>query len=298
MELSREERPQRTTPLFPRGGGGEGALFGVMAIMSFLACLVLAFALSAARLAHTWERGLSGQATVQIVDTPGVAVETQVAGVMEVLNTTAGISFVRMLSREESEALLKPWLGDADLGAVPVPVLIALTLDPNVQLDADTLRTRLRQVAPGASFDDHSRWNAGLTAASSAVGWTSYAVLFLIAAAAAASVVFAAQAALQAHRDVVDVLHMTGARPSFIAREVQWRFFRLGGEAGLAGLAAAGLCVMIAAALTSRSDAYFMPALSPDWRDALWFVVVPIAAALIAMLTARFAVARFLSKAV
>ena len=32
-------RPDRASPLFPRGGG-EGALLGVMAIMSFLACVV------------------------------------------------------------------------------------------------------------------------------------------------------------------------------------------------------------------------------------------------------------------
>ena len=293
MELSEDIRPTRPTPLFPRGGGGESALFGVMAIMSFLACLTLGLALGAARIAHAWEQGLSGQATVQIVDAPGVAMEAQVAGAMAVLEATPGIATVRAMSAEESAALLRPWLGDADLAAVPVPVLIAVTLNPDVPLDAEGLRARLKEAAPGASFDDHSRWNAGLTAASATIAWGAYGVLALIALAAAASVVFAARAALQAHRDIVDVLHLTGAKAGFIAREVQARFFALGGWAGLAGVAVAAV-VAIAVAFWAGPD---LPALTVDWRDALWFAAVPVAAALIAMATARFTVSRFLGRA-
>ncbi|BCW87727.1 hypothetical protein sos41_08570 [Alphaproteobacteria bacterium SO-S41] len=293
MELTEDISPARPTPLFPRGGGGESALFGVMAIMSFLACLTLGLALGAARLAHAWERGLSGQATVQIVDAPNVAMEAQLAGAIAVLEATPGIATVRPMSAEESAALLKPWLGDADLAAVPVPMLIAVTLDPAVTLDAETLRARLKEAAPGATFDDHSRWNAGLTAASATIAWGAYGVLALIALAAAASVVFAARAALQAHRDVVDVLHLTGAKAGFIAREVQARFFALGGGAGLAGVAGAAI-VAVAVALWAGTE---MPGLAVDWRDALWFAAVPVVAALIAMATARFTVSRFLARA-
>ncbi|MBL9009922.1 MAG: ABC transporter permease [Alphaproteobacteria bacterium] len=296
MELNEAARPARPTPLFPRRGGGEGALFGVMAIMSFLACLTLALALGAARLAETWERGLTGQATVQILETPGIALEVQVTAALEVLNATPGIASARVMSAAESAELLKPWLGDADLSAVPVPALIAVTLDPARPLDADALRARLSAAAPGASFDDHSRWNAGLTAASSAIGWGAYAILALIALAASASVVFAARAALQAHRDVVDVLHMTGARAAFIAREVQWRFFMLGGWAGLAGLAGAAALAGAALLAADGPEAAFLPMLAPPWRDLVWLAAVPAAAAAIAMTTARLAVSGFLAR--
>jgi cell division transport system permease protein len=296
MDVNPEARPARTTPLFPRGGGGEGALFGVMAIMSFLACLTLALALGAARIAHAWERGLSGQATVQIIETEAIAMDAQVDGALAVLAAAPGIASARRLSAAESADLLRPWLGDVDLAAVPVPVLIAVTLDPAETLDAVKLREDLSRVAPGASFDDHSRWNEGLTAASATIGWGAYAILALIALASAASVVFAVRAALNAHRDVVDVLHMTGARPGFIAGQVQGRFFILGGEAGLAGLGGAALFVF-AISLIGSADALFLPALAPGWSDAIWFALIPLGAAVIAMLTARFAVGRFLAEA-
>ena len=40
MDVNPEARPARPSPLFPRKGAGEGALFGVMAIMSFLADII------------------------------------------------------------------------------------------------------------------------------------------------------------------------------------------------------------------------------------------------------------------
>lgn len=296
MDVNPEARPSRPTPLFPRRGGGEGALFGVMAIMSFLACLTLALALGAARLAEAWERGLSGQATVQIVEIEAIAMEAQIEGAMHVLATTPGIAASRLLTAAESAELLRPWLGEVDLAAVPVPVVIAVTLDPAERLDAARLRDELSVAAPGASFDDHSRWNEGLTAASATIGWGAYAILALIALAAAASVVFAVRAALNAHRDVVDVLHRSGAKPGFIAGQVQGRFLLLGGQAGVAGLAGAALFVF-AISLIGSAEMLFLPALAPSWSDAAWFALVPLAAALIAMLTARLEVARFLKLA-
>jgi cell division transport system permease protein len=131
--------------------------------------------------------------------------------------------------------------------------------------------------------------------ASSAISWASYAVLALIALAAAASVVFAARAALQAHRDVVDVLRLTGATAGFIGREVQWRFLVLGGGAGLAGLVFAVLFALAVAALSGAASSALVE-LTANWDVLFSLLVIPVAAALIAMATARFTVGRFLTE--
>jgi len=59
-------------------------------------------------------------------------------------------------------------------------------------------------------------------------GWAR-GVFVLIAAAAAAVVAFATRAGLAGRRDVVEVLHMTGAEDGFIARLFQVRFARVAG---------------------------------------------------------------------
>ncbi len=291
--MAQPRPPRRSNPLFPTTGGGEGALFGVMTIMSFLACLTLTFALGTARLAKIWQQGLSGQATVQIVEQQGMTMDAQIAAAMTVLEATPGIASSTQMSADESAALLRTWLGDADLSVVPVPMLISVTLDPATPLDSEMLREKLKTVAPGASFDDHSRWNAGLTSTSATLSWTAYMILALIALATAAAVIFAARAALLAHREVVDVLHMIGARTTYIAHEVQARFVKLGFQAGLAGATGAVLVGVIMKPLIGAGST--LGVIAPIWSDVIWLMTVPVCAAIVSMLTARIAVFRFLA---
>ncbi len=89
---------------------------------------------------------------------------------------------------------------------------------------------------PGAQLDDHTRWNAelaGFAASSAAIGWS---MLFLIALATLAIIVFATQAGLRTHREIVEVVHMIGARDVFIAKEFQGHFLWLGIRGGIIGL--------------------------------------------------------------
>lgn len=288
--------PERPGPIFPHRGGSSAALFGVIATMSFLACLTLAAALTGARLASAWALGLSATATVQIEEHSAVSLEAQTAAAMQILQNWPGISAARALSREDSEALLRPWLGEADLSLAPVPQLIALTLDPAQPVDAKALSAALTAAAPGARYDDHGRWNRGLTAASRGVILGAFLILAVIAAASGASIAFAARARLQAHHEIVDVLHLIGAPAAFIARELRWRFARMGAEAGLAGALAAVLILLAARAWAERGEALGLEALIPAWRDLLWCLTVPPLAGFLAAATAHWAVMRGLSR--
>src|SRR3546814_18809787 len=66
--------------------------------------------------------------------------------------------------------------------------------------------------------------------------WLAYAILAVVAATTIAIVTFATRAGLSANRDVVEVLHLTGARDRFIAAEVQRHFLHLGLRGGAIGL--------------------------------------------------------------
>ena len=90
----------------------------------------------------------------------------------------------------------------------------------------------------GASLDTHRRWQAELTRMASVLDALAYAVLVLICLCAIAIVVFATRSVLEANREIVDVLHLVGARDSFIARQVWGRFLKTGLAAGLIGMLA------------------------------------------------------------
>ena len=106
----------------------------------------------------------------------------------------------------------------SDLEDLPVPRLVAVTLDGRHPADAQHLRAALTSQNIVATVDDHSVWIMDIRRAGEVVRWLGAGVFLLIAAAAAAVVAFATRAGLAARRDVVEVLHLAGAEDHFIAR--------------------------------------------------------------------------------
>ncbi|MBC7157510.1 MAG: cell division protein FtsX [Rhodobacteraceae bacterium] len=222
------------------------------AAMAFLAVLALALGVAAGRLAGGWDAALADTATVRVA-APEAQLAAQTEAVLEVLRTTAGVASARVLDAAETQALLAPWFGpDLPLADLPLPRLIAVTTAPE-GFDAAGLQLRLSAETPGAVLDDHGRWRAPLATAAARLRAIAATAGALTLVTLAAVVVLAAQSALAAHAQVIEVLRLVGARDAFIARAFVRRFTlrALGGAlAGTAlGLAAAAFLPDIGAAL-------------------------------------------------
>jgi cell division transport system permease protein len=284
----------------PADSASGATLHTIVAVMSFLACLALGFVLTLGRLASEWTEGLSGSVTVQLVPSAQISPEDQVKEALRLVKGWPGVFAARALSRAESEKMLEPWLGSGDvLRDLPVPQLIEVTLTPGTQ-ELSRLAQALKDGVPGASLDDHQRWNqelASFASSSEAIGWS---VLALIAVATLAIVIFATQAGLQAHREIVEVVHMIGAKDVFIANEFQRHFLWLGLRGGVIGLVlAAGTLLASSFFMDSREapvGAQYLPQLVSSPFHYTWLLCVPAAMGLIAMWTARITVLRVLGR--
>ena len=104
----------------------------------------------------------------------------------------------------------------------------------------------------GAHLDTHRKWEAELTRMARALSVLSYAILLLISVSAIAIVIFATRAVLQANRPIVDLLHLVGARDSYIARQIDGRFLRTGMLSGFIGVGL-GLLTFLLLGLSSGS---------------------------------------------
>lgn len=206
----------------PSGFTAQLTLFASGA-MAFLAVFALALSLASGRLADRWAEELARSATLRI-NAPAEQMEAQTNAALTVLTQTPGVATARALSKEEQSALLAPWFGpDLPLDQLPVPQLIEVIEDEN-GYDADGLRLRLRAEVPGAVLDDHTRWRRPLVEAANSLrrlGWFSIA---LIGGAMAAMISLAANAALAANRQVIEVLRLVGATDVYIARAFVRRF--------------------------------------------------------------------------
>jgi cell division transport system permease protein len=286
-------RPGR---ILPRDTGAA-PLDVVIGVMAFLAALALGASLIADRAAESWRSGLSGRITVQILPvTEGdvdVAFAKETAAALSVLHRTPGIAYAEPLSQAETEKIVEPWLGAGALVSdLPLPRLIDATIDPGATVDMPTLSQRLKKAAPDSLLDDHSHWIARLKSLAEVVIWAAYAILALIAIATAAAVTFATRAGLEAHHDIVELLHQMGARSGFVARAFEWHYFVSAMLAALVGAGLAAIFFVMAGGLEMAGveAVPFLPPLSLQAHEIAWLLAVPAVSALIAWATARLSI--------
>ncbi len=276
----------RPAPFLPEKEARDGALVFVVAVLCFLACLSAMGVIAANRAAHTWTGQLTGEATVIVRPRGGETPDAAAARAAEALAETSGVSEARALEPAKAYDLIRPWLGDvSDLEDLPVPRLVAVTLDARHPADAQKLKSALAAQGVDATVDDHSIWIKDIRRAGRLVSGLGGGIFLLIAAAAASVVAFATRAGLAARRDVVEVLHLAGAEDGFIARLFQVRFARLAGFAGALGALAAAL--LGGALRLAGGGEGLTPALPLSWSDLLAVVPCPLIAAIVAAAAAQ-----------
>jgi cell division transport system permease protein len=287
---------ERTATILPRDEGAAPLDF-VIAVMAFLAALALGASLVATRAAHGWQSGLSDRITVQVMPPEQgdvrAGLDTETKAALGILKATPGIAHAAALSDAEINSLVEPWIGkDGAVSGIPLPRLIDASVTPGEDVDVNALAARLKQVAPHASLDDHRRWIARLRHMADAVRFSAYGILLLIAGATAAAVSFATRAGLDAHHEMVALLHQMGALPTFIARAAERHYFVSALFAACLGTLFAALFFLGASGLEvfGVEAVPFLPPLSLKWDEFAWLFAVPVVTSLIAWATARISV--------
>ena len=286
--LGGDKDADRVVP--PTGFTARLTLFSAGA-MAFLAVFALALSLATDRLAERWEAELARSATVR-VSAPAGQVEAQVQAVVRVLETTPGIRQVRIIDEAEQRALLEPWFGpDLPLDTLPIPKMVEL-IEDEPGYDGEGLRLRLRAEAPGAVLDDHTRWRRPLIRAADRLRGLGILSIALIAATTGAMITLAAQAALAANAQVIQVLRLVGARDTYIARAFVRRFTLRALFGALVGTGAGAFAVFL---LPSASVAGgFLTGLGFQGVHWLYPLAIPPLAGVVAFWATRIAAFRAL----
>ncbi|MCR9124562.1 MAG: cell division protein FtsX [Rhodobacteraceae bacterium] len=218
--IAGDKQADRVVP--PSGFTAQLTLFAAGA-MGFLAVFALALSLASGRLADRWADELARSATLRI-SAPADQMTAQTNAALQVLRQTPGVQSARALSDAEQAALLTPWFGpDLPIETLPVPQLIEIVETPQ-GFDAAGLRLRLSAQVPGAVLDDHTRWRRPLVEAAGRLRALGLISILLIGAAMAAMITLAANAALSANAQVIEVLRLVGAKDGYIAQAFVRRF--------------------------------------------------------------------------
>jgi len=283
----------KETPLLPVEDAREMALFFVVGALCFLAALATLSAKSTYGAARSWTAEVEGELTVSLPDADRRGAESA----RKLIESTEGVKEARLLSRAEIDALLEPNFGSRGLPeSLPLPQLIAVTAEPDAQFVGPTLERRLTEAGFANAVDEHADWAGDVRRMLSIARLVALTAVALLASTAIAVIAFATHAALLARRDIVDVLHLAGARDRYIAGLFERRFWLLGLRAGAVGalLALGAAAAMIFAVHSSGARTGLLPELSLDFQDLLILVLTPVIAGLAARIAARMTVIRSL----
>lgn len=290
-------------------GGGEAELIPqsrlagpmpwVIAIMVALTVIAAAAGLALSNTARSAADELSGGITVQVVEANPAERTRQARAAAERLQATPGVAEAHVVSQDEVERLIEPWLGArvGDDEDIPIPALVDARL--RKPLDGETLgslRRLVREVAPSARVDAQSTWLKPVFGAIDSLRLLALALVVLLGFALAAAVLLAVRNALGANRDTIEIVHLLGGTDSQVARIFQRSvgLDAIGG--GLVGLALGLVVVLFFGRRFAELGAGLVGGGSLLWYDWAVLGVVPLAGAVLAMVTARVTVLRALRR--
>ena len=236
-------------PIVPARSIAGTALMLVIAIMGCLACLAVGAVTLVDRAAQDWSADIGRELTIEVSAVDPSMMNERLARAADLARVAPGIGAVVIVDEAETRALLEPWLGvlgsETALTELPIPRLIALTVDDRSALDLPTLQSALDQEVPGATLDDHRAWTDQLARMAGAMVLGGLGILILVLSATILCVIFATRAAMAGNKDVVEVLHFVGASHTFIAGQFQRHFLLLGMRGGAIGGASAIILFLI-----------------------------------------------------
>ncbi len=284
---------RKKSALLPNNDERDGPLFFVMTIIVFLASLSAVSAAIAVQSVAHWKQALRSEMTVQVKNgNPETAQQA-----VEILRNMAGVKSAYAGTREEAKQLLEPWLGSQNIpDDLPIPVLVYVQLEDTGYPDSSKLSGALAGAGLNISVDDHQRWAKALSRSAQSVQLLSVAVLALLFTAMIAITGFATRAGLAAHKDLVEVLHLVGAKDRTIARLFGQKFIILGLKSGAfgAGLAAISIAGLIVGGVGASS---FMQVEAQVGFGQLWvLLLVPLVMAIVGGWTAHYSVLNNLRK--
>jgi cell division transport system permease protein len=284
---------------------GTGFLVLLIGLMTFLAVMALAASFTLSAMKTRWSSGLQNRATVELpaqtVDGKLLSHDDIAAGIEKldgVVKAYPGVKATHVLSDDEIQELVKPWLGEnlTLLDKVPLPGLISVEMNESTPDTVTGLRRAITDAMPEAKLDTHESWLQDLLRFTGALQFAAAILTFVIGITAVTAIAGAVKSRLAVHSADVELLHLMGASDSYIARQFQRHSMRLALRGALMGMVAGSLVILGIGWASGQMGVNLLPdfTLSPQQMTAI--LCLPAIAATLAIFAARHTVMTTLSR--
>ena len=276
----------------------------IISIAVFIFAITLSGVLSVDSMITSWNKSILGSLTVQIIPVNDTNKEKAKAETLayeekavEFLRSVNGIIKVTPLSDQQLDELLHPWLGDErNISDLPTPRIIDVKISPKAEIDFLQLAKDLAVASPQASLDNHKLWLNKLIAFADGLKLIASTILLLVAAITSGAIFYTTQMSLGLHHNIIEILHIIGAKDAYIAQQYAKRMAFLGFIGGLIGLGFAVPAIFFIGNLAKSIEGGIISDASLSIADWVSILILPLFAMLISMLTAYYTVKRTLKK--
>mgnify|MGYP005989000363 CR=1 FL=1 len=280
--------------LWPDGGATRRLGLVMLTVLSLLTALALLAHVGTSRAAGDWTSRMSSEATALIRPRADESGPTAAARAAEALSGVRGVREAVALERAEAEALLLPWLGEADLATLPLPQLVRLRLDPAEPASAVSLNRALAEAGVDGTVDDHSLWRTDFIGAARGVHQVTLIALIGAALLTATALVLGTRQAVESRDGALRALQLAGADEGTLTALAQWH---MGRDAALAGAIGAGLALLaglvVALAPLTGTLGRILPLIL---TDLVWLAPWPLVTAVVAAVAARLSIRLWLGR--
>ncbi len=276
----------------------------MVCIAVFLSGVALSGVLSVNAMLNSWNESILGALTVQIMP---VVESNKDAGLAETLRQQSkavdflkkwpGIISAEPLSDKGLKRLIQPWLGDGiEVSDLPVPRLIDVKIQKDIPIDFANLSSSLAKVAPLASIDNHKIWLDKLVKFADSLRLLAFVVLLLVIIVTSGAIFYCTQTSLGLHRYVIEILHLMGAKDTYVAQQYARKTAFLGFIGGIYGLILTVPTIFIISGFAKQIEGGIISETSLSMSD--WAIIssLPVFSAFMAMTTAYYTVKHTLTK--
>lgn len=272
-------------------------------LMVFIATLMLSIAMITYSSIQTWNKNISGSLTVQIptYDESGRSraekLDNDVEMTLTLLRSSEGVTGATVLTNEQMDSLMAPWLGDhTATSELPLPKIIDVTVDSNNFPDLNQIKADLTEQVPSAVLDSHRAALAELINLSDNVINLIGILLFLLILTTAFSIMYATRSSLAVHQKVIELIHMMGANDFYITIQFAIRSLKLTLIGSYAGFVLALPIMALFAYFLNNMNGSFILHASLSYLQWIILIITPLLAGLLAFLTAYKTVTKALKQ--
>lgn len=276
----------------------------MVAIAVFLFAVTLSGVLSINAMLQNWNDSILGSLTVQIMPSTNINPEKAVAETLahqnkalDVLRNMDSIEKAEPLSDKQLEKLIQPWLGDGiDIKDLPIPRIIDVKIKRGADIDFMDLAYKLAQATPMASVDNHKLWLNKLIQFADGIKILALSILALVIMITSGAIFYTTQTSLGLHKYTIEILHLMGAKDTYVAQQYAKRSAILALQGGIIGLMIAIPTIFGIASLAQQIEGGIIGEAKLSAGDWLSIIGLPFFSAIIAMLTAYYTVKQTLQR--